>query len=131
MLEFIGASKDKEKLQKIMQNPVYEQLDNETTKMINCYTGANIKINKRKGVSDVCLAIKQMLEEEREKGRQECLIIRQELAEEKKKNKELVERGRIDLMKNLVNKGKLTLDEAAEELGISVEQFENGYCCCS
>lgn len=131
VLEFIGASKDKEKLQKIMQNPVYEQLDNETTKMINCYTGANIKINKRKGVSDVCLAIKQMLEEEREKGKQECLIIRQELAEEKKKNKELVERGRIDLMKNLVNKGKLTLEEAAEELGISVEQFENGYCCCS
>lgn len=135
VLEFIGASKNKEKLQKIMQNPVYEQLDNETTKMINCYTGANIKINKRKGVSDVCLAIKQMLEEEREKGkqegRQECLIIQQELAEEKKKNKELVERGRIDLMKNLVNKGKLTLDEAAEELGISVEQFENGYCCCS
>ena len=131
VLEFIGASKNKEKLQKIMQNPVYEQLDSETTKMINCFTGANIKINKQKGVSDVCLAIKQMLEEEREKGRQECLIIRQELAEEKKKNKELVERGRIDLMKNLVNKGKLTLDEAAEELGISVEQFENGYCCCS
>lgn len=134
VLEFIGASKNKEKLQKIMQNPVYEQLDNETTKMINCYTGANIKINKRKGVSDVCLAIKQMLEEEREKGkqegRQECLIIQQELAEEKKKNKEL-EQGRISLLKNLVNKGKLTLDEAAEELGISVEQFENGYCCCS
>lgn len=134
VLEFIGASKNKEKLQKIMQNPVYEQLDSETTKMINCFTGANIKINKQKGVSDVCLAIKQMLEEEREKGkqegRQECLIIRQELAEEKKKNKEL-EQGRISLLKNLVNKGKLTLDEAAEELGISVEQFENGYCCCS
>ncbi len=128
VLEFIGASKDKEKLQKIMQNPVYEQLDNETTKMINCFTGANIKINKRKGVSDVCLAIKQMLEEEREKGkqegRQECLAIKQMLEEEKEKS-------RIDLMKNLVNKGKLTLDEAAEELGISVEQFENGYCCYS
>lgn len=143
VLEFIGASKNKEKLQKIMQNPVYEQLDSETTKMINCFTGANIKINKGKGVSNVCLAIKQMLEEEREKGkqegRQECLAIKQMLeeerekirSEEKQKRKELVERGRIDLMKNLVNKGKLTLDEAAGELGISVEQFENGYCCCS
>lgn len=143
VLEFIGASKNKEKLQKIMQNPVYEQLDSETTKMINCFTGANIKINKGKGVSNVCLAIKQMLEEEREKGkqegRQECLAIKQMLeeerekirSEEKQKRKELVEQGRIDLMKNLVNKGKLTLDEAAEELGISVEQFENGYCCCS
>ena len=115
VLEFIGASKDKEKLQVIMRNPAYEQLDNETAKMINCFTGANIKINKKKGVSNVCLAIKQMMEEEREKVR----------IEEKQKNKELVERGRMELMRKLVDKGKLTLDEAAEELGITVEQFEH------
>ncbi len=54
-----------------MRNPAYEQLDNETTKMINCFTGANIKINKGKGVSNVCLAIQQMLEEEKQKGKQE------------------------------------------------------------
>ena len=169
VLEFIGASKDKEKLQKIMSNPVYEQLDNETAKMINCFTGANIKINKGKGVSNVCLAIKQMLEEEREKVRneerekskqeclaikqmleeerekvrneerekskQECLAIKQMLEEErekarneeKQKNKELVEQGRIELMKNLVNKGKVTLEDAAEELGITAKQFEQQF----
>ncbi len=91
VLEFISASKDKARLQEIMRNPAYEQLDNETTKMINCFTGANIKINKRKGVSNVCLAIQQMLEEEREKtkkekenGKQKCLAIQQMLNEEKK-----------------------------------------------
>ena len=150
VLEFIGASRDKKKLQEIMRNPAYEQLDNETTKMINCFTGANIKINKRKGVSNVCLAIKQMLEEEREKGkqegRQECLAIKQMLEEEREKVRneerekskqeclaikqmmeEEREQGRIELMKNLVNKGKVTLEDAAEELGITAKQFEQQF----
>ena len=147
VLEFIGASKDKEKLQKIMRNPVYEQLDNETAKMINCFTGANIKINKRKGVSNVCLAIKQMLEEEREKVRneerekskQECLAIKQMLEEEREKvrNEERQEylalkqalekekeRERLALIKKWVNRGRISMEEAAEELDVTVLELK-------
>ncbi len=132
VLEFISASKDKEKLQAIMRNPAYEQLDNETTKMINCFTGANIKINRKKGVSNVCLAIKQMLEEEKEKGkqegRQECLAFKQMLEEEKQKNKGLVEQERLNLMKNLIYKGKLAWEDAADEMNLSVEELKSMFC---
>ena len=137
VLEFISASENQGRLREIMGNPAYEQLDNETIKMINCFTGANIKINKKKGVSNVCLAIQQMLDEERQKGKQECAAIKQELVEEKKKNKENKQQclaiqqmldeekqKRISLLKKLLDQGKITLADVTEEMEMSVAEVE-------
>ena len=75
------------------------------------------------------MAIKQMMEEEREKVRneerekskQEYQALKQEL--EKEKHREL-EQCRINMLKKMAVLGKVTVEDAAEELGITVKQFE-------
>ena len=100
VLLYIKYSKDKVNLYNVVKNDKgFESVPNEAVSLINTLTGSNLKINEMKEESNMCEAIEGIKEDGKKEGKMETLI-------------------------SLVKKGFLTIQQAAEEMGLSVDKFE-------
>ena len=105
---FIKYSKDKEKLREIINsNEKYRHMSRDTAELINKVTKAGIEISKREETVDMCIAIEEMKEESKAEG----IAIG-------------IKEGELNLLFKLVQKGFLTIEKAASELDMTVEQFK-------
>lgn len=74
IFDFIRYAKDKKRLKKLVESdPAYQNMDEETYDMVAAYTGAeelvSVKQNHESGGKvNMCLAIKEMLADERQEG---------------------------------------------------------------
>ena len=73
VLNFIKYSKDKRKLAQIMQADAerFKHMEREAVQLLNLVTGAEMEMDEEKEVVNMCKAIQDMREEERELGWQE------------------------------------------------------------
>ncbi len=111
VLQFIKCSKDEGKLARLAEeNERFLRMDPETAELINLITDARMKLNVEEGSVNMCEAIQQMREHSRAAG------ILEGRAEGK------VE-GRLDTLVSLWKKKRLTLEEAAEEAEMTVDEF--------
>ncbi|MCR5502794.1 MAG: hypothetical protein K6F53_07280 [Lachnospiraceae bacterium] len=69
VLEFIKYSTDKEKLYDIIERKEeYKKVDRDTVNMINTFTSARIPMKEQEDEIDMCVAIKEMIEDGRKEG---------------------------------------------------------------
>ena len=101
LLFYIKYSDNKEYLkQKVEQNPEYRSVDVETVDFVNLVTNSKLTYEKGKdGKVDMCQAIEGI----RNEG---------------------IEKGSILTLFNLVEKGAITIEYAADQSGMSVPEFE-------
>lgn len=72
VLELIKASTDKNATEIILRsNNRYKSLENDAVSMINVFTGTNLEINEKKGVTDMCKA----WDDQKKEGRAEGLAL--------------------------------------------------------
>ena len=99
----IKYSKDKEKLYNtVKKDKAFEHVPNEAVSLINTLTGSKMKLSKDKEESNMCEAIEGLIEDGRKEGRKEG----------------------IKALISLVKKGFITMQQAADEIGLTVENFE-------
>ena len=100
VLLYLKFSNDKNRLYKeVITDKHFENVPNEAVSLINVLTSANIKISEKKEKSNMCKALKGLIEDGRKEGQLKVLV-------------------------SLVKKGLITLQQAAKEIGLSVEKFE-------
>lgn len=105
-LEFIKYSNNVPRFKEMLSELKGKVLQNETISTINLFTGANIKTNEKKEVTDVCYALE---------------VIKQEYAEEavaKAMAKELT-----NSVENVMTKFQISLEEACETLKHTVTEY--------
>ena len=91
IFEFIRYAKDKKRLKELIQSdPAYQDMDGEAYDMVVAYTGAEELVSVKKnhesgGKINMCLAIKEMLADERQEGRNVLLV--EKVCKKLKKNK--------------------------------------------
>ena len=93
----------------IQNDPAYQELDEDAYDMAVQYTGATELIVVKKdyengGKVNMCKALTEMLADERQEG---------------------IEQGIEQTLFSLVKKGIISEEQAAEELGISMEKFQS------
>ena len=73
VMNFIKYSKDKRKLAQIMQadEERFKHMEREAVQLLNLVTGAEMEMDEEEEVVNMCKAIQDMREEERELGKQE------------------------------------------------------------
>ena len=107
VLQFIKCSKDEESLARLAEdNERFVRMNPETAELINLITDSKLKLTVEEGTVNMCQAIQQMRERSKAAG----------LAEGK------VE-GRLETLVSLWKKNRLTLEEAAEEAEMTVDEF--------
>lgn len=80
IFDFIRYAKDKKRLRELVQSdPAYQDMDEEAYDMVVAYTGAeelaSVKQNHESGGKvNMCLAIKEMLADERQEGRNALIV---------------------------------------------------------
>jgi len=99
IFDFIRYAKDKKRLKKLVQSdPAYQDMDEEAYDMVAAYTGAeelvSVKQNHESGGKvNMCLAIKEMLADERQEGIEQGLeqgrnvLLVEKVCKKLKKNK--------------------------------------------
>lgn len=103
VLQFIKCSKDEEALSRLAEdNERFVRMNPETAELINLITDSKLKLTVEEGTVNMCQAIQQMRERSKAAG--------------------MVE-GRLDTLVSLVKKNRLTLQEAAEEAEMTVDEF--------
>ena len=103
VLQFIKCSKDEEALSRLAEdNERFVRMNPETAELINLITDSKLKLTVEEGTVNMCQAIQQMRERSKADG--------------------MVE-GRLDTLVSLVKKNRLTLQEAAEEAEMTVDEF--------
>ena len=109
LLFYIKYSDNKEYLkQKVEQNPEYRSVDVETVEFVNLVTNSKLTYEKGKdGKVDMCQAIEGIRNEGIEMGIEQG-----------------IEKGSILTLFNLVEKGAITIEYAADQSGMSVPEFE-------
>ena len=101
------CSKDEEALSRLAEdNERFVRMNPETAELINLITDSKLKLTVEEGTVNMCQAIQQMRERSKAAG----------LAEGK------VE-GRLETLVSLWKKNRLTLEEAAEEAEMTVDEF--------
>ena len=97
-LEFIKYSNDVAKFEKMLKKLDNQPLSNETITTVNLFTGANITINEKGKVTNVCLAIK---------------ILEQRA----------VAREFLNNVENVMNSFNVSLDNACHSLGHTIAEY--------
>ena len=111
-MQFIKCSKDEAKLDQLTEgNERFSQMNPETAELINLLTDSKLKLTVKEGTVDMCQAIQQMREHSKAAGLEEGM------AEGKIF-------GRLETLISLWKKNRLTLEEAAEEAEMTVEEFK-------
>ena len=115
VLQFIKCSKDEESLSRLAKdNERFERLNPETAELINLITDSKLKLTVEEGTVNMCQAIQQMREHS------EAVGVAKGLAEGEAKGKA---QGRLETLVSLWKKNRLTLQEAAEEAEMTVDEF--------
>lgn len=99
VMKFIAASEDGKKLKELCKDAAFEQVSAETVQLINECIGSEIEVPKGEEVIDMCKGWKEYGQEMREEGV-------------------------FSTLEELVRKGLLTVQIAAEQAGMSTEEFE-------
>ena len=99
-------SKDKEKLSRILKDNSRMLIDREAALVIKTITNTAIEISEKEEKIDMCKAIDDMLSEREAKGEIRGIEI-----------------GEFRMLVKQVKKGRLTIEEAAEDAAMSVEEF--------
>ena len=124
---FIKYSNEKDKLGELINgNESFQYITRETADLINKVTNAGIVIPEREENVDMCKAIQEMREESKAEGiaigketaKKEMCIAIEEMREES------FQEGKQNILFKLVQKGFLTIEKAASELDMTVEQFK-------
>ena len=108
VIEYIKYSKDKEKLSRILKDNSRMLIDREAALVIKTITNTAIEISEKEEKIDMCKAIDDMLSEREAKGEIRGIEI-----------------GELRMLVKQVKKGRLTIEEAAEDAAMSVEKFRN------
>lgn len=103
ILECIKYSKDKERFSSFMKNNPRMIFDREAALVFKTITNTPIEIPEGLEEIDVCKAVEEMILESTEKG---------------------IGIGEIRMLVKQVRKGRLTMEEAAEDAGMTVEKFK-------
>lgn len=112
VIEYIKYSKDKEKLSRILKDNLRMLIDREAALVIKTITNTAIEISEKEEKIDMCKAIDDMLSEREARGAAKGEI-------------RGIEIGELRMLVKQVKKGRLTIEEAAEDAAMSVEKFRN------
>ena len=108
VIEYIKYSKDKEKLSRILKDNSRMLIDREAALVIKAITNTAIEISEKEEKIDMCKAIDDMLSEREARGEIRGIEI-----------------GELRMLVKQVKRGRLTIEEAAEDVAMSVEKFRN------
>lgn len=112
VIKYIKYSKDKEKLSRILKDNSRMLIDREAALVIKTITNTAIEISEKEEKIDMCKAIDDMLSEREARGAAKGEI-------------RGIEIGELRMLVKQVKKGRLTIEEAAEDAAMSVEKFRN------
>ena len=107
VLEYIKYSKDKKKLRKLVENNPRMTMEVNAARVIRAVTGTKFRISEETEVVDMCQAIDEMMADSREDGM-----------------KEGVEKGKFEALSNLLKKGTISIQDAADCMAMSVAEFQ-------
>ena len=103
VLGYIKYSKDKKELFRFLNNSQMQNMDNDAARVIRDITKTPIYVPEGKGEINVCEAVKDMINESRLEGKAE---------------------GKIQMLKELVKDGTLSVVSAAAKVNMTAEQFK-------
>ena len=123
-LKYVKYSKNKKRLHQVIQeDEAYENVSRKTADMVNIVTGSDLHYHNGKEKVNMCLAIEEMRNDAKSEGIAQGL--EQGIEQGIKQGLEQgVEQGKFKTLAGLVQKGLLTLSQAAEEAGVTVAEFE-------
>lgn len=114
VMEYIKYSKDKDNLARILKDNPRMVIDREAAMVIKTITNTSIEIAEGKEEIDMCEAVEAMLSESEAKGIEKGM---------QQGKKEGIEIGELRMLVKQIKKGRLTIEEAAEDAAMSVEEF--------
>ena len=119
MLEYIKYSKDKKKLRKLVENNPRMTMEVNAARVIQAVTGTKFRISEETEVVDMCQAIDEMMADSREDGMKEGMEKGMTLGLTKG-----LEKGRIEALSDLLKKGTISIQDAADCMAMSVTEFK-------
>ena len=107
VMQFIKVSNNQEKVEQLTaDNERFKRMSPDTAELINLITDSKLKLTVKEGTVDMCQAIQQMRTESRAAGMLEGEV-----------------KGQLKVLVSLLQKNRLTLQEAADEAGMTVDEF--------
>lgn len=87
VMKYIAVSKDKKALKELQNDEAFKSVDADTVRLLNACTNSNISISEGEEKMDMCLGLKELIEEGREEGREEGigLKLREQVVKKMKK----------------------------------------------
>ena len=68
VMKYIAVSKDKKALKELQNDEAFKSVDADTVRLLNACTNSNISISEGEEKMDMCLGLKELIEEGREEG---------------------------------------------------------------
>lgn len=103
VLECIKYSKDKKKLRKLVENNPRMTMEVNAARVVQAVTGTKFRISEETEVVDMCQAIDEMVEDGIKEG---------------------IEKGKLEALENLLKKGTISIQDAANCMAMSVAEFK-------
>ena len=103
VLECIKYSKDKKKLRKLVENNPRMTMEVNAARVVQAVTGTKFRISEETEVVDMCQAIDEMVEDGIKEG---------------------IEKGKLEALENLLKKGTISIQDAADCMAMSVTEFK-------
>ena len=119
VLEYIKYSKDKKKLKKLVENNPRMTMEVNAARVIQAVTGTKFRISEETEVVDMCQAIDEMMADSRDDGMKEGMEKGMTLGLTKG-----LEKGRIEALSDLLKKGTISIQDAADCMAMSVTEFK-------
>ena len=111
VLEYIKYSKNKKKLRKLVENNPRMTMEVNAARVIQAVTGTKFRISEETEVVDMCQAIDEMMADSREDGMKEGM-------------EKGMKKGKFEALSNLLKKGTISIQDAADCMAMSVTEFE-------
>lgn len=103
VLECIKYSKDKKKLRKLVENNPRMTMEVNAARVVQAVKGTKFRISEETEVVDMCQAIDEMVEDGIKEG---------------------IEKGKLEALENLLKKGTISIQDAADCMAMSVAEFK-------
>ena len=115
VLEYIKYSKDKKKLRKLVENNPRMTMEVNAARVIQAVTGTKFRISEETEGVDMCQAIDEMMADSRDDGIKEGMTLGLTKG---------LEKGRIEALSDLLKKGTISIQDAADCMAMSVTEFK-------
>ena len=124
VLQYIKYSNNRDKLDEIVHKESrFREMNPDSGNLINAVTGSRLKFElDEEGKSDMCTAIDEMRKESREKGHREGKIEGHREGKVEGHREGKIE-GSLETLVHLVQKGKISVNDAAQEANLSPNEF--------